>query len=114
MRPSLVPVLVLITSVALEPRVHAQETASASLEEVVVTAQRVEESLQRAALPVSALSGDAVSEAGVTRVQDLTALVPSLQVSTAAGPYPLLYHRGVGNFNGNALSDAAIAVNLDD
>ncbi len=114
MRTSLVPVLVVITSVALEPRVHAQETASASLEEVVVTAQRVEESLQRAALPVSALSGDAVSDAGVTRVQDLSALVPSLQVSAAAGPYPLLYLRGVGNFNGNALSDAAIAVNLDD
>ena len=31
----------------------------------------------------------------------------------AAGPYSLFYLRGVGNFNGNALSDAAVAFNVD-
>jgi iron complex outermembrane receptor protein len=34
-------------------------------------------------------------------------------VTSAAGPYPLFYLRGVGNFNGNSLSDSAIAFNLD-
>ena len=113
MRISLVAVSALVATVALGPRAHAQATEPAALEEIVVTSQRVEENLQRAALPVSALSGEAVSQAGATHVQDLTAVVPSLQVAAAAGPYPLLYLRGVGNFNGNALSDAAIAVNLD-
>lgn len=90
-----------------------QSEDSLALAEVTVTAQRREESLQRAALPVSAISGDALSLSGSTRVQELTQLVPAVQIATAAGPYPLFYVRGVGNFNGNALSDAALAVNLD-
>jgi iron complex outermembrane recepter protein len=93
----------------------AQETPSQApgLEEIVVTAQRREESLQHAALAVTAISGDQLAESGSTRVEDLTQLVPALQISPAAGPYPLFYLRGVGNFNGNALSDSALAINLD-
>jgi iron complex outermembrane recepter protein len=88
-------------------------TKSQGLEEIVVTAQRREENLQHAAIAVTAVSGDALAEADVVRFQDLTQLVPALQVATAAGPYPLFYLRGVGNFNGNALSDSAVAINLD-
>jgi iron complex outermembrane receptor protein len=83
------------------------------LQEVVVTAQRREETLQRAAVPVSVVTGDQLALAGVTQVEDLSKLVPSLQVAPAAGPYTLFYLRGVGNFNGNALSDAAVAFNVD-
>jgi iron complex outermembrane recepter protein len=88
-------------------------SAQAGLEEIVVTAQRREESLQHAAIAVTALSGDQLAQAGAVKVEDLTQLVPALQVSPAAGPYPLFYLRGVGNFNGNALSDSALAINLD-
>ena len=83
------------------------------LEEIVVTAQRREESLQHAALAVTAVSGDRLADSGAIKVEDLTQLVPSLQVSPSAGPYPLFYLRGVGNFNGNSLSDSALAINLD-
>jgi iron complex outermembrane recepter protein len=93
-----------------EPAAAATEETGA-LEEVTVTAQRREESLQRAAVPVTELSGGAL--AGSTRLEDLTQFVPSVQIASAAGPYPLMYVRGVGNVNGNALSDAALAVNLD-
>jgi iron complex outermembrane recepter protein len=92
---------------------QSDSAAPAALEEITVTAQRRVENLQRAAIPVSAVSGEELANAGATRVQDLTALVPSVQIATAAGPYPLFYMRGVGNFNGNALSDAAVALNLD-
>jgi iron complex outermembrane receptor protein len=86
---------------------------SQGLQEIVVTAQRREESLQHAAIAVTAVSGDKLAQAGAVKVADLTQLVPSLQVAAAAGPYPLFYMRGVGNFNGNALSDSALALNLD-
>ncbi len=99
---------------------QAQTTASSEntvqaqgLEEIVVTAQRREESLQHAAIAVTALSGDQLAQSGTVKVEDLTQLVPALQVAPAAGPYPLFYLRGVGNFNGNALSDSAVALNLD-
>ena len=96
----------------------AQETGDstsggATLQEIVVTAQRRQESLQTAALPVSALSAEQLASSGASKVQDLTQLIPALQVSQAAGPYPLYFLRGVGNFNGNSLSDAAVALSVD-
>ena len=79
---------------------HAQAASTDSgtesagtLEEVTVTAQRREESLQRAAVPVTAISGEALGSS--SRVQDLTQLVPSLQIGSAAGPYPLMYVRSI-------------------
>ena len=87
----------------------AAPPADPGLTDIIVTAQRRSESLQRAAIPVSAVSGDALVAAGVTRPTELTALVPSLQVAPSAGPYNLFYLRGVGNFQGNALSESAIA-----
>jgi iron complex outermembrane receptor protein len=112
---------ILTFGIALTPLAQAQapqtsaETVSSGpeLQEVTVTAQRRSESLQHAALAISAVSSEELTSSGATRVQELTSLVPALQVSTAAGPYPLFYVRGVGNFNGNPLSDAALALNLD-
>jgi iron complex outermembrane receptor protein len=106
---------------------HAQETAPPAsaaatpsqasevngLAEVIVTAQRRAENLQRAAVAVTAVGSADLVRAGVTDPTGLTNLVPALNVSNAAGPYTLYYLRGVGNFNGNALSDSAVAVNLD-
>jgi iron complex outermembrane receptor protein len=91
---------------------NAQDTGNA-LEEVVVTAQRREESAQRAAIAISTLSGDAVASSNVTRPGGLTALVPSLQVADDTGPYSIFYVRGVGNFAASALSDAALSFNFD-
>ena len=79
-------------------------TDQAGLADIVVTAQRRSENLQKAALAVSAVSQDTLINAGVTDPSALTKVVPSLQVKPAAGPYPLFYLRGVGNFNGNGLS----------
>lgn len=91
----------------------AAATDTGGLQEIVVTAQRRSENLQKAAIAITAVSGDQLIAAGVTKPTELTSLVPALQVATAAGPYSLFYLRGVGNFNGNALSDAAIAFNVD-
>ena len=85
----------------------------AGLDEIVVTAQRREESIQRAALAVTALSGEAVADAGVTNSSQLSALVPALQISSVYGPTNTFYLRGVGNLVTNSLSDPAVAVNLD-
>ena len=88
-------------------------SGSGALEEVVVTAQRRSEDIQKAAVAVSSVSASTLIDAGVTDTQELSYVVPSLQVKSAAGPYPLFYMRGIGNFNGNGLSDSAIAFNVD-
>ena len=83
------------------------------LQEIVVTAQRREESSQHAAIAISTLTGDAVENANVTRPGGLTLLAPSLQVQDDTGPYSIFYVRGVGNFAANGLSDPALMVNFD-
>ncbi len=83
------------------------------LEEVEVTAQRRTESVQRAAVAVSVLTPDDLRNAGVTKPQELTELVPSLQVAASAAPISVYYLRGAGNFTGNALTDSAVAFNVD-
>ena len=94
------------------PEASAEEE-SAGLTDIIVTAQRREENLQKAAIAVSAVSSDQLVQGGVTDPTQLTNLVPSLQIAKAAGPYAFFYLRGVGNFNANALSDSAIAFNID-
>ena len=96
------------------PAAVAEDSVPAEgLADIIVTAQRKSENLQRAPIAITAVSGDALRNAGVTRPNELTSVVPSLQVVTSAGPYSLFYLRGVGNFNGNALSDSAVAFNYN-
>lgn len=94
------------------PQASADEQTT-GIAEIIVTAQRREENLQKAAIAVSAVSSDQLVQGGVNDPTQLTNLVPSLQIAKAAGPYALFYLRGVGNFNANALSDSAIAFNVD-
>ncbi|GGB94836.1 TonB-dependent receptor [Novosphingobium endophyticum] len=91
-----------------------EQSNDAGLGEIVVTAQRRAESLQNAAIAISAVSGDALVQQGVTDPAGLTGAVPALEVSTGTGGKSLFYLRGVGNFSGNSLSDGAIAFNFND
>ncbi len=82
------------------------------LEEIVVTAQRREENLQRAAIAVSAVAGDTLTQQSITQATDLTRLVPSLQVAPASA-FTQIYLRGVGTFGANAFAEQGVAFNLD-
>jgi len=91
----------------------AQEAApSVALEELVVTAQRREENLQKAAVAVSAVAGDTLAKASVTQATDLTRLIPSVQIAPAAS-FTQIYLRGVGTFGANAFAEQGVAFNLD-
>ena len=103
-------VSLLVTAAAGEAQPTAVSDPYASgLEEVVVTAHREAEDVQRVPASITVLSADLVRDAGVTRPQDLTYLVPGLQV----GSLPLFYMRGVGNFAGNSLQDPTVTFNFD-
>lgn len=116
---------VLRTSIAavaamLATGAHAQETTasegtndSGGLADIVVTAQRREESLQRTALAVSAVSADQMANAGIADVTDLTKLVPSLVVQPATGTSVGFYLRGVGALVGNAFTENPVAFNVN-
>ena len=98
----------------------AQESAGASaggneggIAEILVTAQRVEESAQRTPIAISVVSGDELVREAVHRPEDLSRLVPSLSITNTGGPYSVFFVRGVGNSTLNAYSDPGVAFNYD-
>lgn len=110
--------LVGVLASRLSPAVAQQTAASApgedsQLQEIVVTAERREETSQHAAIALSILSAADIANANVTRPEGLSQLVPALQVTDDTGPYSIFYVRGVGNFAANGLSDPALLFNFD-
>ncbi|GLS98912.1 TonB-dependent receptor [Sphingobium jiangsuense] len=81
------------------------------LVDIVVTAQQRGENLQRAAVPVSVVTGADLVKSGTTGLGALTS-VPALQVA-AGGQGNLVFIRGVGNFSFLPSSDPAAAFNYD-
>ena len=76
---------------------QAQETPDdGSLPEIVVTAQKREESLRDVPLSVEAVSGEKLKDAGIVRLEDLKAYVPNLQMSET-GIANNIYIRGIGS-----------------
>jgi iron complex outermembrane recepter protein len=89
-------------------------TAPVGIQEIVVTAQRRSENLQKAALAVSAVNGSQLVKADITETGNLTKLVPSLVVQPSGGGSNVnFYLRGVGTVGTNAFSENAISFNVD-
>ncbi|MEO6079559.1 MAG: TonB-dependent receptor [Steroidobacteraceae bacterium] len=89
----------LAIAVALVPiAVQAQQSVADNglLEDVLVTAQKREESLRDVPLSVEAVSGEKLADAGIVRLDDLKAYVPNLQV-TETGIANNFYIRGIGS-----------------
>lgn len=76
--------------------------ASSQIEEVIVTANKREESLSDIGQSVSAISGDALERQGVSDLDDLAAAVPGLNYAPSATGTAIFTLRGVG-FNESSL-----------
>jgi iron complex outermembrane receptor protein len=88
------------------------ETKNAGLEDIIVTAQRRDESAQRAAVAIDVLGGDDMRDAGITQPDRLGEMSPALTVQgTSVGN--IFFIRGVGNFTLSPNSDPATAFNYD-
>ncbi|MEG3145172.1 TonB-dependent receptor [Sphingomonas sp. RT2P30] len=83
------------------------------LADIVVTAQRVSESAQRAPIAISVVKPDDLLRQAVTRPEDLSRVVPALVAESTGGSYTTFVLRGVGNTTINAYSDPAVAFNYD-
>src|SRR5690606_10080754 len=79
--------------------------------EIIVTAERREQSLQDSSLALQVLTADELERSNLTQITDLNTLVPGLQIGTG-GNSPQIYIRGVGDFAASALSNPAVAVNV--
>jgi iron complex outermembrane recepter protein len=83
------------------------------LGDVIVTAQRRAENLQRAALAVSAVTGDQLTSAGISDTANLSKLVPSVVIQPSGGSSLNIYVRGVGSFAANSFGENPVAFNFN-
>lgn len=84
------------TLAALIVACSAPAYSAGQLEEVIVTATLRAESLQDVPVSVNAVSGEKMMEAGIDKVEDLSAYVPNLTMSET-GIGTNIYIRGIGS-----------------
>ena len=85
-----------------------------SLDEVVVTAQKREQSAQDVPISLSAYSADALDKAGVDTIQDLSRISPSLEAQTNTSPVEGNFRiRRVGNLGNIPTFEPAVGLFID-
>ena len=87
---------------------------NATLEEVVVTANRREQSLQSVPLAVSAFSGEEMEAQGIVDIKGLTERTPGFTMGTFNPGQPQLYMRGIGSNEDGAGGDQSVIVFIDE
>lgn len=89
----------------------SQETVG--VEEVVVTAQRVEQSLQDVPLTVTAVTGEQIEELNMFRFEDVAQLSPGLSLESKGSFGSTAQLRGVG-FDSNASASPAVDIYINE
>ncbi len=96
---------------ALAAPALAQDT---QVEEIIVTAQKREQSLQDVPIVVSVVSGQQLADAGVRDVKDLQTVVPGLNVtSSTSEAQTSIRIRGVGTIGDNPGMEASVGTVVD-
>ncbi|MCC2601060.1 TonB-dependent receptor [Sphingopyxis yananensis] len=102
-------------SIAITPAM-AQETApDGGLEEIIVTAQKREESLQDTPISLAVFGSEGLATKGISGLVDLRSHVPNLQLT----PHPnsasttQIFMRGVGLADDQITQDGSVAVYMD-
>lgn len=90
----------------------SDQSDSSQIGEIIVTAQRRSESLQKTALTIQVIEPKALSAAGVTSPSQLAVVLPAVQISYS-GPATSVYIRGVGGFQSTAGTSPAVPYYID-
>jgi iron complex outermembrane receptor protein len=111
MRTRLATLLIMGGAVLAGPAAHAADSAT-TIDELVVTAEKREESLQKVPIAISAYSGDTLAKVNVDSVNQLQHLAPSVYFGRQDGQ-ALISIRGIGSNIVAPGADSGVAVHLD-
>ncbi|MBS0503900.1 MAG: TonB-dependent receptor plug domain-containing protein, partial [Proteobacteria bacterium] len=105
-------------ALAIAMPVQAQETAAAADDtgyaDIVVTAQKREENLQKVPAAISVVSGEQLDQRGVINVTSLQQLVPSLNFKDSATTLDSsVFLRGVGTINFSIAAEPSVGFVVD-
>ena len=94
--------------------IYLAQESDYQLEEIVVTAAKQEESLQKVDQAVTALNKADLRERNIESFEDLNSVAPGLNVSKNEGSRLVMAIRGVGNeANQNAIANPSVSYHLD-
>jgi iron complex outermembrane receptor protein len=93
----------------------AESAPGSALEEIVVTAQKKEENLQKVPVAVTAISGDTLNELHAVTLKDLQGQFPSVQLGSFANNQqsPIFSIRGIGVIEPDPYAGNTVAVVVD-
>ena len=108
--------IVFIISIAATPGAISQEnennTDTGVLEEIVVTAEKRQATLQDTAISITAVTGDMIRRMGVRDISDIVSMVPNMRVSDSREDF-IINVRGIQSNNTTEVGDPAVAVHID-
>lgn len=91
-----------------------QSENAGKLEEIIVTATRVQENLQKVPVAVTSVSSEELDKLGNGNIQNLVAVAPSLQIAQSGGGNALAVGiRGIITANTTDVGDPAVATESD-
>ena len=99
--------------------VDESSTPEAALENIIVTARRIEENAQNIPVAISTFNAAELRQRGVSDIADLSGKTPSLTVDysapiSGASNAAAIYLRGIGQSDFLLTNDPAVGVYLDD
>ena len=107
------PKLLVASIFALHLNTYSQDEQSV-FEEVIVTAEKRDESLQDVSQAVTAITDTEIEAKNITSIVDLTAVVPGVTVAKNEGYKTVISIRGVGiETNQNAIAAPSVAYHMD-
>lgn len=92
----------------------AAAPAMAQVEEIIVTAQKVEENVQDVPIAIAAVSGDRLQQAGVISLENISTVVPSVTFrkgTTSANSAIVM--RGVGTISFSVAAEPSVSTVVD-
>jgi outer membrane receptor protein involved in Fe transport len=98
--------------VAFATAATAQEEAARprAIEEIIVTAQKKEESVQEVPISITVVSGDFLRETGIDDMHELVEFTPNVRFTTIG----TVFIRGIGNPFGSSAFDPSVGLALDE
>jgi len=98
---------------------YAQEQVAQGLDEIIVTARKVEENLQDTPISITAITGAALEDRQVFRTDMLDQLVPNLQFANNAplagnNASSAIFIRGIGQTDPTSTVDPGVGLYIDD
>lgn len=93
---------------------QAAATSTGLIEEIIVTAQKWEQSANTIGMAITATTGEVLQQRGITSVADLTRVVPGLTIEESSFNSTSFTLRGVGFFNSDLATPPAVTVYVDE